>query len=120
MLLRLHHMLMLLRLHNMLMLLRLHNMLMLLRLHHMLLVLLWLSPACPSSTRPAVIALCRGAKSGNMFQASCKACAVETLHGCYAGGDDFDNVIVDWLIKEHLRPAVSPPGMLPCHVPKAA
>lgn len=26
------------------------------------------------------------------------------------GGDDFDNVIVDWLIKEHLRPAVSPPG----------
>lgn len=37
--------------------------------------------------------------------------ASEALHGCYAGGDDFDNVIVDWLIKEHLRPAVSPPGM---------
>ena len=30
----------------------------------------------------------------------------------HAGGDDFDNVIVDWLIKEHLRPAVSLPGML--------
>lgn len=23
-----------------------------------------------------------------------------------AGGDDFDNVIVDWLIREHLKPAV--------------
>ena len=39
-----------------------------------------------------------------------------------AGGDDFDNVIVDWLIKEHLKPAVShtDPTLLPvvitcCH-----
>jgi hypothetical protein len=37
----------------------------------MLMVLLWLSPARLSSTRPAVIALCTGAKFGNVFQASC-------------------------------------------------
>lgn len=43
-----------------------HLALMLLRLHHVLMLLLWPSPACPSS-RPAVIALCTHAKSAHMF-----------------------------------------------------
>ncbi len=53
-----------------------------------------------------------------MDRTLCNTCAhgFEAFHGCLAGGDDFDNVIVDWLIKEHLRPAVSSPGMLSCHV----